>query len=447
MKRYFLIIILFLFVQKLNAQKNLSIGDSLPEFQIQKLLNSNQEKISTADFKDQLLIIDFWSIYCGACVLGLPKMEQLQQEFGHKIKILPVTNEPEELVKPFWEKNKNTKNLSLISVLSDTLFHKYFKHIGAPHEVWVYKNKVIAITDAEYVDANNIRKVLNGQEINWPVKSDFDKFDASKNALFQVNENQIDLKNTTLQYAAISDYNENINSGNVFSGGSGIVRDKKNNSVRTFYLNSPIYSLYYLNLNKFINPGTLNTPSKSGAGSNETLWEVKDPGKYQYQQGTGYQAEWVRKNGICFESSYPDTGQNDLEIAKSVLQDLDLLLGLQVRWEKRREKVYFLQRINPSISIKSKGPLKDSESYINTIGNLHHFRDTPLSTFVYRLNQEAGNPYIFDQSGYKDKVDLTLQFSSWTDIPTIRKALQAYGLDLKEEDQIVDKLVFKEINN
>ncbi|MCX2451946.1 redoxin domain-containing protein [Pedobacter sp. PLR] len=444
MRKHFLLILPLLFVQKLNAQHSLSIGDSLPEFTIQKLINSNQKNINTADFRNQLLIIDFWSIYCGGCVDALPKMEQLQQEFGSKIKILPVTNEPEKLVKIFWKKNKNTKKLSLPSVVEDTLFNDYFKHRAVPHEVWVYKNKVIAITDGEYVDGANIKKVLDGDEINWPVKQDFDRFDAKKNALFEIDGHQINLKNTPIQYAAISDYNESINNMSVFSGGSGIVRDNEKKNLRVFFLNFPIYSLYYINLSKVHHSESINAPKGS---QNQTLWEVKDPGKYKYQTGSGYKADWIKKNGICFESNYPDTGQNDVEIAKSILEDLNHLLGLQVKWEKRKEKVYLLQRIDNTISIKTKGPIKDSESYMSTTGDLNQLRDTPLSTLVYRLNQETENPYVFDQSGYDGNVDLALRFSSWTDIPAIRKALQVYGLDLKEENQIVDKLVFKEINH
>ncbi|WP_316841431.1 TlpA disulfide reductase family protein [Pedobacter gandavensis] len=447
MKKHLLLIIPLLYVHTLQAQNSLNVGDTLPKFSIQKIMNSNQKSISTSDFTKQLLIIDFWSIYCGGCVAALPRMEYLQQNFGEKIKIIPVTSEPEKLVKSFWKKNKNTKDLSLPYVVDDTLFHKYFKHRAVPHEVWIYKNKVIAITGGEYVDAANINKVLNGEKIKWPIKNDFDQFDATKSALFQVDENQINLKKTTIQYAAISDYNENISNMSVLGGGSGIIRDKINKTVRTYFLNFPIYSLYYLNLSKVPRQGLLNTPSKSGSGPNETLWEVKDPDIYKYRPGTGYQANWIRKNGICFESIYPDTGQNDVEIAKSTLKDLDHLLGLQVYWEKRQEKTYLLQRIDTTIEIKVKKTLKDDQSYIRTIGNSHQFHDTPLSTLVYRLNQEVKNPYIFDQSGYTDNVDLTLQFSDWTDIPAIKKALKAYGLDLKEKYQIVDKLVFKEINN
>lgn len=446
MKKYFLLIISIFLVQKLTAQNNLNIGDTLPVFSIHKLINSDRKNISTRDFKDQLLIIDFWSIYCSGCVAALPKMQQLQQDFGNKITILPTTNESEKSVTAFWRKNKITKDLLIPSVIEDTLFHTYFKHIGVPHEVWIYKNKVIAITDAEYVDAANIKKVLNNEQIDWPLKYDFDQFDATKNALFEIDKNQINLKNTPIQYAATSDYNNNINSMSGFSGGSGIIRDKTKKTVRTFYLNYPIYVLYFLNLTQVNKSAALKKPSKYGIGPNEVLWEVKDPDKYRYQPGSIYKADWIRKNGICFESSYPDTGQKDIEIAKSVLDDLDHLLGLKVRWEKRKEKIYFLRRINNHIDIKTKGPLKESESQMNNVGDLYTFRDMPLSTLVFKLNQETKNPYIFDQSNYKDKVDLTLQFSSWTDLPAIKRALQSYGLDLQEENQLVDKLVFKEIN-
>ncbi|WP_316747219.1 DUF3738 domain-containing protein [Pedobacter gandavensis] len=446
MKRYFILIIPSLIALKLDAQSSLKIGDSLPTFSIRKLINPDRKNISTADYKNQLLLVDFWSIYCSGCVAGLPKMEQLQQEFGDKIAILPVTNEAEKLVKPFWEKNKNTKNLKLPSVIEDTLFHQYFKHIAVPHEVWIYKNRVIAITDPEYVDAANIRKVLDGEEINWPVKFDFDQFDGTKNQLFEVDENQINIKTTVMQYAAISDYNDRINSMNTLGGGSGIIRDPKKGNVRAFYLNYPIYSLYILNLSKVGIQGALNKPSEFGIGPNEIHWEVKDPDKYKYEPGVIYKADWIRKNGICFESSYPNTNQTDKDIAKSILNDLDHLLGLQVRWEKRKESVYVLRRTDNSKMIKTKTPITASNPQENTTGDLHEFRNTPLSTLIYRLNQEVKNPYIFDQSGYKEKIDMILRFSSWTDIPSIRKSLQAYGLDLQEESQMVDKLVFREIN-
>lgn len=445
---YILILVLLITVNAQAQQstlRSLSVGDILPDFTIPKLFNAAKRSMNTTDFKNQLLIIDFWSVYCSSCVEALPKMEALQKQFGNKLKILPVTNEAEELVRKFWKKNKNTKNLTLASVVEDKLFDSYFRHQGVPHEVWIFKGKVIAITSPDYVDAYNIKKILDGQSINWPVKYDFYTFDGTKKSLFQTDENQIDVGNTSISYAAISDYKEGVNSVGL-TGGSGIVRDKKKKTVRTFFLNQPIYTSYFLNWTKIIKPGSLKKPSSYGIGPNEIIWENADPSKYMYSSRSGYLAEWIRKNGVCFESLYPDTGQTDQEVYKSIIRDLNHLFGLHVSWEKRKEKVLLLLRKDTNTELKSKKILDENEAYISNKGDLQQFRDLPLSSLVFRLNQEEKNPYVFDESGYTEHVDLDLHFSSWTDIPAIRKAIAVYGLELKEEERLVDKLVFTEIN-
>jgi thiol-disulfide isomerase/thioredoxin len=427
------------------GQQSLTVGDQLPDFVIPKVINSDLPFVSTKDFRNQLLIIDFWSVYCSGCVVALPKMEALQKQFGNKIKILPVTNEAEDLVMAFWKKNKNTKNLNLSSVVEDKIFDSYFKHRGVPHEVWIFNGKVIGITAAEYVDEHNIRKVLESQPINWPVKDDFYTFDGTKQALFQADENQIDLKTTSIIYAAISDYKEGVNAVGL-TGGSGIVRDAKQKTIRTFFLNQPIYTSYFLNWGKIVKPESLNKPSAFGIGPNEIIWESVDPSRYMYHPNSGYLAEWIRKNGICFESQYPDTGQTDQQVYASIIADLNRLLGLNVRWEKRTEKVLLLTRNNQHINLSSKPISKETEEHFSVHGDIQRFRDVPLSTLVFKLNQEEQNPYVFDKTGFTGNVDLDFQLSSWTHIAAVRKALARYGLDLKEEERLVDKFVFTEIN-
>jgi len=60
------------------------------------------------------------------------------------------------------------------------------------------------------------------------------------------------------------------------------------------------------------------------------------------------------------------------------------------------------------------------------------------------LNNVPTNPYVYDGTGYKGEGMMQLGVSDWTDIPAIRKAIQPYGLDLKEEEREVDKFVFTE---
>lgn len=441
----------------LSNIQNLNIGDQLPNFEF-KIINSYKERARTEDFKNQLLLIDFWSIGCPGCIEALPRMDSLQKQFGNKIKILPITNERKNLVTDFWKHNKFTKNLNLSGVIEDVLFSAYFKHRTIPHEIWIYKGKIIAITGIDFVDANNIGKILNGEKVDWPVKNDFYVFDGLKDPLFKPDTTQVDPK-SIIKYAAISDYKDGVNS-ETFSGGSGIVRDSIRRTVRAFFLNQPIYTSYFI-LNLFggnlLKPSSLIKPApQNSIGPNEIVWEVADKSKYTYisKSISGYEQNYVKKNAICFESLNPDTGQTDAQVYKSIYDDLNRLLRLNVRWERRKEKVLILARTGPDDKIKSKMKIVQTwtnhangvNPHISINGSFHKFRDVSLNYILNELNSQEANPYVFDETGYKDHIDMDLNFSSWTDISAIRRGLSSYGLDLKEEEQEVDKFVFSEVN-
>lgn len=430
--------------QKANNLPNLSLGEALPDFTINKLINTDKKTASTNEYKDQLLIIDFWATNCSGCVEALPKMDALQKQFSLKVKILPVTYEKEAEVITFWKNNKYTKNLSLPSVVEDETFTGYFKHLSIPHEVWVYNGKVIGITSSDYVDANNIQLVLNGQQVNWPVKNDFYTFTGLKEPLFTFNRNLTDTGSTFIKYVAISHYKEGVNPNDSYT--TYIIRNREKKMVRTYFQNSSIYTAYVLNWNYVSNIANFVKPSFQ-IQPNQIIWEVQNKSKYIFNEGNGYRQDWFRKNGICYESLNPDSGLTDIEIHQSVIDNLDQQLGLHARWEKRKEKVLLLVRTDKTKILKSKHTLTNQyDDRLVIRGLLHQFRDLTLSVIAWQMNEQAENPYVFDETNYAEKVDLDLKFSSWTDIAGIRRALQNYGLDLKEEERLVDKFVFTEIN-
>ena len=442
--KYKLLIVVISIACKVDAQNiGLYVGESLPDIYLNKLINSTQAKTRTSDFFNQLLIIDFWATTCSGCVHALPHLDTLQKVFGSKIKILPVTYEKEDLVNSFWRKSKFTKHLSLPSVVEDEQLTKYFRHQIIPHEVWIFKGVVVGITNEEYVNANNINKILSGEKVNWPVKNDFYSHDQNK-PLFDVPEKSNKVGSTD-RYTAISGYKEKISLYGTFSGGSGMIRDKQKKTVRTYFINQPIYNSYFFNWVKITNV-KLVKPGGSDflPRPNEVIWEVKDKSKYVYDKKYGYSEEWIRRNSICFESVRPDIGQNDAEVTRQLIADLDSLLNLHVRWEKRKEKVLVLVRTTQTDNMKSKKALTGYyEDKMKKVGSLYHFRDVGIP-IPFNMNQQASNPYVFDETGYAGKVDMDLNIASWTDIPAIRKAIAAYGLDLKEEERTVDKFVFSE---
>lgn len=438
------IVLLFIANKGIAQYKGLKIGDDLPDFLIPKILFDAKGRANTNMFKDRLLIIDFWATNCSGCVAALPKMETLQKQFGDKVKILPVTYEKEAFVSSFWKANKYTKGLSLPTVIEDLQLKAYFPHQAIPHEIWINKGKVIGITESEYVDAFNIEQVLNGKIPDWPFKNDFYAFNGTKEMLFNPDKNQMNISTTELEYAAISEYKEKdgASAAGVF-GAEGTIRDSLKKTIRTYFINQPIFIAYSMNWAKIIRPDKLIKPSFT-LDPNQVVWEVKDPLLYMFKSPStpdfkaGYNGDWIRKNAICFESFKPDHGQSNKDIAKDVIADLDRLLGLKVRWEKRKEKVLVLVK-DKEKSSKLSGTKEAKTSSQGKEGA------NSIASLLYHLNQEAGNPYVFKESGLTE-VPLTITPLSWKNIDALRLELKLYGLDLKEEERIVDKFIFSEVD-
>jgi FKBP-type peptidyl-prolyl cis-trans isomerase len=437
--KYIVAAILFLWCKALWAQNtnvvnkivegipNLNIGEQLPDFAIKRLINSSKSEIRSSDYKDRLLIVDFWTTWCPGCVAAMPKLDQLQKKFGNKIKILLVSPQSSNVVKQFWLNNKYTKSLTLPSVVEDQLFSSYFRHRTIPHEVWIYKGKVIAITAADYVDAPNIEKVLSGQLIDWPVKNDFYSFDANKMPLFEADPNQLDTVSTFFKYAVISDYKEGVNAEGL-SGGSGIVRDAKKKTVRAYFLNQSIYSSYLLNWN---GTGIMDSMTRSTyqVSPNQIVWEVGDQSRFKYDPKLGYEQSWIKRNGVCYESLNPDTGQTDEQLHLTIIKDLNRLLGLNVRWEKRNEQVIVLKKGS------------NSEATASLSG-----KSISIADLIYTLNQNPNYPYAIDETGYDGNVVLPIASNKSLDTIGLRKVLKNCGLDFKYELRPVNKLIFSELN-
>jgi len=407
----------------------LNIGDQLPDFIIPKVFSKGHiEQLRSSDFKEQLLLIDFWATTCHGCVDALPEMEKLQQTIGNKLMVLPVTFENATEIAKFWKTNPRTKNLSLPTVVEDKMFSDLFRHKALPHEVWVYKGKVIGITGPEYVNLSTIKKLLSGETMNWPVKNDF--YVSNPNTpVFEADSAQIDTRSTIVEYSAACGYKEGVTS--IGFGRHGIIRDTAKNIARTYFVNSPIYTAFEICFNDelYRNPDFANKLTKPTLSitPNQVEWEVANRNLYQYQDvaKSGYYAqEWLRFHGICFESVHPNALQNDTQVYARAIKDLNLIFGLNVRWEKRQEEVYVLKRSPSNVRPKL---LADGFSSDNLIAG---------------LNQKEDNPYVFDES--KMHVILPAAVATMESFDEINKTIAPYGLVLQKESRMVDKLIFAE---
>jgi hypothetical protein len=251
-------------------------------------------------------------------------------------------------------------------------------------------------------------------------KGDSLAFDYSK-PLFKLTDEQLNNKNKYLRYSVLTGYLEGVKS---VSGGFGLnflaFRDTIRRMTRISMFNLSIVDLMTHGLVK----------------RNRIVLEVKDPSKYLYEPRYGDKLSWYRMNGHCYEFLLSMDEFTDIKILNN---DLKYLFNVDFGIKKRTINTLVLVRTSSKDKIRSTS--KEQRGY-NMTG---HFSNVPIDRIADPLGN-TGLPPMVDETGYKDPVDLDLNINDWADLESVRKELQRYDLDLKEEKREVEVFVITEIN-
>jgi peroxiredoxin len=89
-----------------NAAQNNIIGKQAPSF---TLLDLNGNKVNLSDYKDKVVILDFWATWCPPCVMEIPHFIELYNEYknqGLAILGISVDRQGISIVKAFNQKYK-----------------------------------------------------------------------------------------------------------------------------------------------------------------------------------------------------------------------------------------------------------------------------------------------------------------------------------------------------
>jgi peroxiredoxin len=84
------------------AAATLQTGAAAPAFQ----LNSNTGKpLALADFRGQIVLLNFWASWCGPCRQEMPILEQLNRQYhGKGVTLLGINVEPDSAAAVSWLK-------------------------------------------------------------------------------------------------------------------------------------------------------------------------------------------------------------------------------------------------------------------------------------------------------------------------------------------------------
>lgn len=408
----------------------LKIGDQVPDILIDKIINNDKRTIRTSDYKDRLLVLDFWERSCTACIESMPKLDSLQRVFGDRIKLLSVTWEPEEKIVDFFNKNRflkeHTPPVHRASVVDDRILRSYFHYESNPHVVWINNGRVVAITGTEYITGDNIQTLLDGKTVNWPLKNDsFDPMYPFM-SLNVLSEEAMDSQNYS--YSVLTGMS---NAMEPEVGGIYFKQDSVRNISRLAFFNQNIITVYQMLLNG-IKPSVneedvLKDPSKMPYVPHPArrVLEVSDLTRFHNIQNKD-QAEWNRKNLICYEMEKQGM-VNQATLYKSALLDINNRLELNGRYEKRKVKCL--------VFVKTDKPVTDTVPTEKAGGTII------TKLVMWDLDIPGKFPPAIDETGFTGK--LNMQPYDGT-VAGLRKEMQRHGLDLIEAEREIEVMVISD---
>lgn len=401
----------------------LKIGDQVPDILIDKIINNDKRSIRTSDYKDKLLVLDFWDTYCTVCIASMPKLDSLQKVFGDQIKLLSVTYQPEEMISKFFKTNRflneHTPPVKRPSVVDDRVLRTYFQYETNPHVVWINKGRVVAITGGEYSTKTNIQALLDGKAVDWVLKTE--RFDSST-PFVTINPLWQDASNTPyFGYSVLTGQATAVPA----EGSIHFIQDSIYNHTRVAIFNQDIFTTYRILLFNTKSDEFNKKNAYVNFHPNRVVIDVKDPSRIMYKKEYGDYTDWLKKNVICYEQVKEGIVDKTV-MAKLAVQDLNNRLGLNGRYEKRKVKCL--------VFIKTNKPVTDTRA-IEEGGAMI------LPYLVAILDMEAKYPPFIDETGFAG--GLNFQKYDGT-VAGLRKEMQRHNLDLIEAEREIEVMVISD---
>lgn len=406
----------------LDAQpiKPLKIGDPVPEVLWSLALQavntpSGKQMITLNDYRDKLVILDFWATWCSSCLENFPKMASLQEQAGEKYAILLVntkdTRDTRDKVLQFFSKQKH---LPLISVVEDTALVKAFPHSIIPHYVWLKGGKVAAVTSSDELNKESIDSMLAGADTAIRQKRELN-YDSRK-PLF-VDENGGSPPGYVFR-SILTHYVDGLKSSN------GVVSSGKGLPVRIYSTNTSVLNLYKQAF-----------PSFRGFRANRILFKLRDSTLFAAGDNS---LAWRSKALYNYELQFPPVPlDSGLQLMQS---DLKRYFPFNLRVETRKSYCLVLKadrkRMVQGGEGKTETNLYDSDSTQKYLTNY------PLSGLISHLDRILPLPLI-DETGYTGKISLILP-ADLTNLTLLQGYLEDQGLILIKKKKKIDFLIVED---
>lgn len=127
----------------MNGETRMNEGSEAPQF---SLMDTNENKVSLADYKGEKVYVKFWASWCSICLAGLDEIDGLAGEMND-FKVLTIVSpnyKGEQSTEDFkqWFNSLDTKNITVL-LDTDGMYAKEFGVRAYPTSAFIGSDGVL----------------------------------------------------------------------------------------------------------------------------------------------------------------------------------------------------------------------------------------------------------------------------------------------------------------
>lgn len=405
------------------------IGKPFPNYLFRDIDNHSSDSFTTNDAKGKWLILDFWNEFCSECISNFPEIQNINDAYGDKVKIVAVAYTGS--MKP------GQSSFGSIRQLVKKINKKYNFTFSVAYDSVLYKNYNIpcyAIVDPSGV-LRYLTTNLKSSSIKNILNEDFSelvKIAESKSPQNSIEENR---KNN---------YNSSLIMQKLFllhkRGEDVFVRNETNNSSKIQHFEISGYSLEYFY--RFAYVGVLEWNSDRHSFYSD-FWH------YPILKIVDSSFFHTEKKYRFLLSTIGNLSHHDLML--SLQNTLKEVFGYTVTIDTVFSPYWSVQLVDSSFisKLRSSGGLR----FAKLEGKFGGFRfhNVPMSQVLNNLwgnfdlissRKGAGRPFI-DETGLAFNIDLEIDVYT-LDFDEYRRALLEKGLKLVEKSKPMRAIVISD---
>jgi uncharacterized protein (TIGR03435 family) len=390
MFKIFTFVIAFLLISSTSFSQIVKMGDAVPDYQFEKVLNYSKPSINLREAKGKILIIEFWGTWCGPCIPALEHLNELQQKFKEDILVVGISDDTEERLNKFLLKRPVT-----IPLVADPMNKsaKYFQVKAYPQTFVADKNgKIIAITHPSEITEQRVKDLILGKKIELKnsiteAGSEIDYFNADQKTIFSF---------------AIKPMIDSLR-GTISMQGKGVFQNRR-------------YSLINGTAIQFLKTIFQKTDTRISILADKKQFEFKP------------------ENRFCFDIIVPEEDKADFY--KIAQEEVKRRFKYKIYTEEKITDVFVLRKIEGNTVLKP-SILEPQSSFSYGKRTRLSVNGNKMTALLDFLEDNLRKP-IIDETGLTDKYDYTID---WANKEELMKELQSIGLTLEKTQRPVEMLV------